>query len=363
MVHQPQPCRTGRQNKQFARRSPGHTEKTPKRTARNAADGFLRTKFLPLRATCYQELENRRAVEKEFFDSLENLAILYQFEPLAKSNAVYPCNISNAYKHAAQHLVGHYKDTSLAIIKDSTHSATLATYKEYSVGQTLYYIPVYKLWDIMQDKKGAQKSELLQSVFAYLFQIVEIPMYTQQQSYLCYQYEMVYEWYSTDEDIEQQDWEDLKQEFYLMLRAGKSLQRKLSNPCHLVAFENRLKNFIPNNESEAEFRSLAAEFYKLNCDFPNHSVFDYIEAGLDSLETEERVTAYQYLSFIYDLDSTIAHDLFNGINAELQECSIMDNPFAVQLFDKPQNNIDMNLDFPQKLFSLLDDLCDLLKIL
>jgi hypothetical protein len=363
MVHQPQPCLIGRKNKRVARCSPSHTQQTPKRTVRNTADGFLRATFLPLRSTCYQELENRRTVEKEFFDSLNHLASLYQFEPLAKCNSVYPCNISNAYRHAANHVAMRCKDTSVAIIKDSSHFATIATYKEYAVGHTLYYIPVYRLWDIMKDERRRKQSELLESVFAYLFQIVGIPIYTQQQSYLCYQYEMVYEWYSTDEDIEKQDLAELKQQFCLMRQAGKSLQRELSNACHLVTFENRLKDFEPKDKAETELKNVAIGFYKLYCDYPNQSIFECIEAGLDSPETEDRVTAYQYLSFIYDLDSSIAHDLFSGINAELQECSIMDNPVAVQLFEKPQSNIYMNLDFPQRLFSLLDDLCDLLKIL
>ena len=363
MVHQPQSCRTGRKNKRIAMRSPGNTEQAPKHTARNVADGFLRAQFLPLRSNRYSELKNRRVVEKEFFNSLNHLASLYGFVPLSKCNTVYPCNISNAYRHAAQQIASHCRETSLAIIKDSTHFATVATYKEYSVGHTLYYIQVQTLWHIMQDGKRVKQSELLQSIFAYLLLVVGIPLYTQRQSYLCYQYDMVYDWYSTDEEIDQQNWAELKQEFYQMLRVGKSLQRKLSKPYHLVAFENRLNDFEPKHKAETELKNLAAGFYKLYCDYPDQSVFDCLEEGLDSPETQERVTASQYLSFIYDLESGIAYDFFNGINADLQECSIMDNPVAVQLFDKPQDSIKMNLDFPQRLFDLLDDLCDLLKIL
>lgn len=363
MVCHKKPCRSGKTNQRAARCGSSDGRKTPQCSAANAADGFLKARFLPVRANRYPQLENRYLVEKQFFASLHNLAALYGFKPLAKNNHIYPYNIACAFDHAQAHVSKHCERTSLAIIRNENSHAVLVTYKEHLIGQTLYYLPVRRLWELMQDESRSAQADLLLSVFCYLHQIAGLPMFTEPDSYLWYQYEMVYDFYSTDEDMEPGVFSEFEEQFSLMKKAGKSLSQSLICKQHLLSFENRLKGFTASCENETMLKQVAGQFLELYQHYRERNIFDSTLHGFEQPREEQRITPAHYISLIWDLDSSIAHDLISAVNAELQECTVMDLPATIQLFDEPQSKVEMCLDFEQRFFGLLDDLSDLLNML
>lgn len=360
MVSLSKPVRVRRDVTKVARRSPGKKAAAPKRTAPNVANGFLKHQFLPLRADCHAELDDRKSVESEFFSSLSNLATLYGVKVLPRNNTVYPCNIANAFKHVQKQLEIIAPGVELAIIQDETHAATLVTYKEYSIGNCLYYIPVRPLWELLRQTNKKQEAELLQSVFAYLLQLVNIPSFADWRTYLHSEYQMLWEWYSEDESVESKDWQVLSAALRSVEICGSIIEKKIKNPVNLTLFGKRLAQFLPTDQIGKDFKQIATRFYNLYQKFPQRSFCDSIYTGLSEPEVENRVMAGQYLSLVWDTTDCLFDDVMQSVNAQLEECMVMDNPLAIQFFDTPQTKIALDLEFEHTLFALLDDFYDIL---
>jgi hypothetical protein len=156
--------------------------------------GFLKHSFLPLADGRHEELEQWQAVEREFFASLSHLTSLYGFTPKKASDSVFPENIRNAYRHAAEQLKAVRPDLSLIIVQDETHPACLATIKPLNTGVCLYYVPIRPLWDLLRDRKQKKLANLLLSVYAYLYKVVQVPHYRDGGIYLGTTYEMMQDW-------------------------------------------------------------------------------------------------------------------------------------------------------------------------
>jgi len=343
-----------------ARRSRGKKTAAQKRTGANAANGFLKHRFLPLRADCHAELNDRKLVEREFFSSLSNLATLYGMKALPKNNTVYPCNIANAFKHMQKQLKILAPSVELAIIQDDNHAATLVTYREYSLGNCLYYIPVRPLWDLLRQTNKKQEAELLKSVFAYLLQVVNMPSFAEWGSYLYYEYQMLWEWYSEDESMMPENWQVLSSSLRSVEICGGIIGKKMKNPVNLALFGKRLAQFLPTDQPGKDFKQIATGFYNLYQKFPQRSFWDSIHTGLSEPEVENRVMAGQYLSFVWDTADCLFDDVMQSINAQLEECMVMDSPLVIQFFDTPQTEIALDLEFEHTLFALLDGFFDIL---
>lgn len=354
------PFRVRRYDAAATRRSRNRETATEKHTTPNAANGFLKHRFLPLRGNCHAELSNSRIVEGEFFSSLSHLTTLYGVTALPRNNAIYPCNVAHAFKQAQNELQTVAPELGLALIQDETHAATLVTYKEYSVGSCLYYIPVRPLWDLLRRADKKQETALLQSVFAYLLQVVDMPSFAESGSYLYSEYQTLWEWYSEDESMEQKDWQVLSGALKSVEICGSIIEKKIKNPDNLALFGKRLAQYIPKDQTEITFKQIATGFYTLYNQYPKRSFWDSLHTGLSEPEVEDRVMAGQYFSFVWDTEDCLFNDIMEHINAQLQECMLMDNPIALQFFDTPQTKQQLDLEFEQTLFALLDDLYDIL---
>ena len=63
----------------------------------------------------------------------------------------------------------------------------------------------------------------------------------------------------------------------------------------------------------------------------------------------------KYISFCAETKGMLSHMLFETINAELNECSITEEPIIIKKFDGSRIS-ENNLDFENRLFPLIEEL-------
>jgi len=345
-------------SRQAERRKRNKKRAVKTRSGSDAGNGFLNTTFYPLVADRIH-LKNRVQRQRDFYTSLCHLARLYRFKPLDVSSYVYPHDIFMACRHAADQLKRVSPDLHLLIIEDDKHAATLATAKVYDTGRTLYYIPMQSVHEMLASKRHRKASALLLSVLAYLYQLVGIEYYT--HSYIGGCYESLLEWIVTnDGDFEPSDFHRRISNIMASFYYGRKIKKQLAHPYTLQAFESRLLAFKPTSPSEEQLLAVAVEAFDLYSDYPERGVYDsFVHCLIDPGE-EYRVTPDQYLSFTWAAAGWLLEDSIEYVNGDLQETGAMDEPLALQFFDRPQKKPLHDLCFETKLFHLIEEIIDYL---
>ncbi|STD07505.1 hypothetical protein [Chryseobacterium carnipullorum] len=108
---------------------------------------------------------------------------------------------------------------------------------------------------------------------------------------------------------------------------------------------------------------------KLYCDYPNESIYRNAhynnnvksnDVDEDDYYNEETVIAMdKYISFFAESEGLIYDNLMDTINNEFNEYAETQEPMIFKSFDG-SNLTDKNLDFENRLFKLLNELCGLL---
>lgn len=324
------------------------------RTRRLGRNGFLNHRFLPF----WQYSGNREQAEREFQNSLSILCAYYGLAvPQLKGS--FPQNIYQAQQAIIANLKAVDNKLSCIIAEDENHRATLATVRLYDTGMTLYYIPVRPLWQWMQSEQSPQITELLICLFAYLEQVVKIPFYTEQASYLGYQYETLEQWVNDDQEDEPY-WKKQLDELYTMQNAGQKIYMQIIKPENLTQFESVVTNFQATEDWQQDWATIAGEFLRLYQQYPNRSVFDHIQSDLLYPQGEDRIYADQYISFYWSGNDCFQDCLFEMIDNHFQEIAFMDEPAHVTLFDHLPENAIPDFDFETRLFDLIDKLSQIL---
>lgn len=349
----------GRKHKPIARCAGDKKEQKQFRSVRNVANGFLRHSFLPL----FEQGENLpdpTKPQKEFFDSLAILTELYGFDGMYVTNKSYPYNILLACNYIEKQLRKSGEDIELKILQDDDETVKLVTNHTYNTGNTLYFIPVLPLYRLLQNKKQKQTAELLLSVFAYLYHIAGIPYYRENNSYLFYNYECMEEWFIDDlQDEEVGAGNSMISEFNSAVYYGDIMLRKMYNPYHLNCFQKRVDSYKPSTVFEKDCLTVAKQALVLMVKFPACTIFQ--NTSNREFDSEEGIIkAEQYISFIADTDGMLYENIARVINDEFNECSEIEEPTVLQIYDTQNELTDKALDFEYKLFPLLNDLCTLL---
>lgn len=348
-----------RKHKPIARCRGDKEKQTQFRSARTITDGFLKQQFLPL----YEQGENVPnpiQTQKGFFDSLAILTRLYGFERVEVTNKSYPYNILLTHEHIQKQFRKSHQNIELKILQDDDGRVKLATNHTYNTGNTLYYIPVLPLYRLLQNKKQKQTAELLLSVFAYLYHIVGIPYYRENNSYLFYNYECMEEWLIDDlENNEAEEDNRIISEFNEAVYYGDVMLRKIFNPYHLNSFQNRVDTYKLNTPFEKECLAVAQKALELLREYPSETIFSNT-SNCEFDSDEGVIKAEQYISFVADNDGLLYENIVRIVNDEFNECSEIEEPTVLQIYDT-ENDLSNNvLDFEYRLFPLINDLCTLL---
>ena len=109
------------------------------------------------------------------------------------------------------------------------------------------------------------------SVCSYLYYIVNIPYYRQEDNFLYYQYEMLKEWLNDEEDNEETP--VYKCEFDQAEWIGDRMEKKIFNPANLTYFKERLNCFKCKDVLDLDCLKLAQGAFALLEQYPNENVF------------------------------------------------------------------------------------------
>lgn len=325
-----------------------------KRTRRADRNGFLSHRFLPF----WQYSGNRERAEREFQNSLSNICAYYGLTTPAVAGA-FPQYIHQVQQEVIERLKAVDNKLSCIIAEDDGHTATIATVKRYDTGMTLYYIPVRPLWQWMDSGVCSEITELLICLFAYLEQVVRIPFYTEEGSYLSYQYQILEDWVHDDQEDDEHQQVQLDT-LYTLQNAGQKIHLQILKPENLHRFEHVVTQFNPSEDWLQDWHRLANEFLSLYKQYPKRSVFDHIHPDLLYPTDEDRIGAEQYISFYWSGNDCFQDTLFEMINNHFQEIAFMDEPSQVQLFDHFPETILPDFDFEKRLFELINQLSQIL---
>jgi hypothetical protein len=322
---------------------------------RTVTDGFLRHQFLPLLEKG-KELPDKESTQKDFFESLAILTRLYGFKTLNVADKAYPYNIILAHQYAKMELNQSVQDIELAIVADGT-TIKLATQHTYHTGMTLFYIPVLPLYRLLQNRKQQQNGEVLLSVFAYLYHVAGIPYYRDNYSALAYYYECMEDWLVEGCDEEEKN--SLYSACNTASYYGDCMYRKIYNPHQLNQFSQRIDCHKQKSSFDRDCLSIAKKVYALWQEYPSYTVFRST-SNLQLDEDEGIISAQQYISFVAENNGILYEHIARMVNDECNECSEMEQPTLLQVYDKQHNLSTEGLDFEYRLFPLLNDLCTLL---
>jgi len=330
-----------------------------KRTPCASANGFLKYSFTPVVNREVGLLGQAKQVQQEFFHSLANLAEFYQLNIACEDNVCYPLNIKEAFEKAKKAFDKKPTGLHLIIAKDKTRKACISTVKTYDTGQCLFYLPVKPLLLLMQIRRMKKEANLLLSVFAYLYQVGGVPYFT--QGFLAGEYDMIYEWYTTDEsEYDEEYYNAVIQAYKQMNYFGKKLFKSISHKYHLQQFENRVQQFKPANQKDTALHEVSLQLLAVYKQYPERSIMDNIHECTIEQEGEEKVLPDQYISFFWDAEGIVYDQLIETVNTRFQETIDIDEPAAVQYFDRLPEKEQHDLGFEEQFFDSLHNLSDVL---
>lgn len=327
----------------------------------NAANGFLKTTFLP-KLEEMKIIHSAAEVEKtenDFYCSLCAVARHYNgFAPADTRSFGYPYNIALSVWEIENYLKRNVRNwNSLSLVQDENGKTFFISEEQYNTGTTLYYIPVIPLYKMLKNKSTKTAARLLLSVFAYLYHVADIPYYRQEGAYLYWQYEMIADWIEQDDEIEL---DGRKDELMIAGWCGDKMEQKICNSKNLDVFAERIKAFKPKNDFEQECLKIAKAALALYTDYPAATVFQHAKRWEDDTEQEDEViTMEKYISFIANTKGWLYETLAESVNNEFNEYGMTDDPTITKTFDGVATT-SCSLEFESRLFPLIDDLCCLL---
>lgn len=348
-------CRMDETSIRHQRNTEGQTEIRP---SKPTSDGFLKSTFLPkLKENDCQKQNQHSApkTERDFYQSLSQLAEHYHIQPKPTRYFGYPYNIALAIDDLRNQLKNRIKDWEEIRLMQDKDKTYLTSEERYNTGSTLYYIPILPLYRLTKNPKRRQAVQLLQSVCSYLYHIARIPYYRQKESYLFWMYEMVSDWITSDDENE--DTANYLSEIKQAEQIGDLMKKKIFSHHNLVRFKNRLDNFKGNDGFDNDCYLLASKVFELLELYPNESIFRNFNPNVETEECDGDtiVTMEKYISFCAESKGMLFQTLFESINNEFQECTEMEEPTILKKFDGSDvsNN---NLDFENRLFPLIEEL-------
>ena len=346
----------------------GNTERpTEISSDKPTSDGFLKCTFLPkLKESDLQKstsseqnsIQNQRKNikrERDFYQSLSLLAEHYNLDLKSTKEFEFPYNIALALDDVQKQLKNKVKNWEEIQLIEEKGKTYFTSEESYNTGSTLYYVPILPLYRLSKNPKRKHAVKLLQSVCSYLYHIAEIPYYRQQESYLFWMYEMVSEWMISDDENEETPiyLSEIKQAEQI----GDFMEQKIYNQQNLSRFKSHLKNFKAKDQFDNDCFTLARKIFSLYEQSPNENIRRNAQPNgeTEQYESDGIISIDKYISFCSEAKGVMFQTLFETVNSEFNECTIMEEPIIIKKFDGSTIS-DKNLDFENRIFPLIEEL-------
>ena len=341
-------------------RKPSAERQAEIRTNSNATNGILKCTFLPKLKTA-QSVQACQKTERDFYNSLSRLAEHYSIEPMQTKDFGSPYNMVLAmWDMETKVKRANINWDSFKLVQNSKKTFFVSK-ERYNVGTTLYYIPIMPLFQMLNDPKRKKTAQLLILVCSYLYHIADVPYYRQEDSYLYWLYEMQKDWIEQDDETDES--ETYKSELRNAEYIGDRIEQKLFNRINLKIFEQRLSRFKSLDTFDKECWQVACNTFALYTEYPNATIFRNAprpeQDPYNNDDENETIGMEKYISFIADTKGWLYESLSDNINNEFNEYGAMEEPTISKQFDGSEITAT-NLDFENRLFALLNDLCGLL---
>ena len=334
---------------------------------KSITNGFLKCTFLPkLKENNAQKLASdeqnltqiqrkNAKTEKDFYQSLSQLAEHYGLNPISTKHLGYPYNIALALDDIQKQLKNKVKDWEEIKLIEEKGKTFFTSEERFNTGAILYYIPIVPLYRLSKNPKRKQSVQLLQSVCSYLYHFANVPYYRKEDSYLFWMYEMVEEWLTSDDENEEIPiyLSEIKQAEQI----GDFMEQKIYNHHNLTHFKEHLKNFKAKDSFDNDCFILARKIFSLYQQYPNATIYQNLQSNTETEEYESDtiVSMDKYVSFCAEAKGLLFQTLFETVNSEFQECTTMEEPIVIKTFDG-SNITNNNLDFENRLFPLIEEL-------
>ena len=333
------------------------------RTYSNVTNGFLKSVFLPKlkMEQSVQACKKSEKMERDFYKSLSKLAEHYNIEPMQTKDFEFPYNVAlSMWDMETKVKRTNINWDNLRLVQDCKKTFFVSE-ERYDTRTTLYYIPIVPLFKMLNEPKHKKTAQLLVSVCSYLYHIADIPYYRQENSYLYWMYEMMNDW--VEQDDEADETERYKSELRQAEQIGDRIEQKLFNRINLQLFGQRLNNFNCLDELDRECLELASKVFALYVENPTASIFRNAPISEQDLDNDdydnETIGMEKYISFVADTKGWLYESLSESINNEFNEYGAMAEPNVCKHFDGSEITAT-SLDFENRLFAILNDLCGLL---
>ncbi|WP_119790769.1 hypothetical protein [Flavobacterium anhuiense] len=328
----------------------------------DSSDGFLKVSFLPKlqQNKTVQVCGEIQKIQEDFFASLAHLSKHYSIEPMQTGQFEYPYNVALALWDIEGKLKNSLLNCPEIRLLNDDRRTYFISEEKYSTGTTLYYIPIEPLHQMLHDPRHKKNAQLLVSVCSYLYRIADIPYFRQQDSYLHWMYEMHRDW--AEQDDETEGFQKDLGEFNKAELIGDAMEQKIFNAMNLEVFQKRLNLFKSRDAFDRDCMLTAQKAFDLYTEYPNESIFRNApirEDGESEEPENETIGMEKYISFISDTKGWLYESIAESINSEFNEYAQMDEPTIIKCFDGVEVPA-VSLDFENRLFALLDDMCQIL---
>lgn len=335
---------------------------------RESSNGFLNTQFLPKIKVAENESnrskDEAKRIEIDFYTSLAQLASYYDVQPIQSQHFEYPNNLAVAYWDMKNKLVDNIQDKNdLHIVKTENKQTFLSVSETYETDACLYYVPIYPLFDMLYNNEMHHAKNVLLSVFSYLYRVVGIPFYQEEDAYLYWLYEMLKDWIINGElyDEDDADKEIILTELRKCNCIGEIVLKKIQNEKNMFHWKKRLNNFNPKNEWDKELYNVAGSFHELWSAYPKESIFRYSRYAYQfDNYSDEFLPMDKYLSFYCHFEGLLTEQMNEIINNDLSIYSEMEEPTIHKVF-RGQDITEQNFDFEHRFFHLTEQLISLLQ--
>jgi len=336
-------------------------------TSKPTSYGFLKCTFLPklkendLQKSILSEqnlIQNRiknSIIERDFYHSLSLLAKHYNLDLKSTKEFEFPYNTALATDNIQKQLRNKVKNWEEIRLIEEKGKTYFISEERYSTGSTLYYIPILPLYRLYKNPKRKHAVQLLQSVCSYLYHVAEIPFYRQKESYLFWMYEMIAEWLISDDENEETP--NYLSEIKQAEQIGDFIEKKIYNQHNLSRFKNHLKNCKAKDQFDNDCFTLASKIFSLYEQYPNDRIFRnaQFKAETNEFYSDGIISMDKYVSFCSEAKGMMFQTLFETVNSEFNECTVMEEPIIIKKFDG-SNTTGKNLDFENRIFPLIEEL-------